>query len=246
MTEAQWLGCQSVYPMTSALASIVANPRLVSPLKGTAAERKFRLLACALARRAEPLMTDPRSRAAIEVAERFAAGAATKAELRAAFGAACAVVVPLRYGYPYEPPTAAETAARAAAQAAVQTVANHVVSAYFVYWPLSDLEMVALIRDVFGNPFRPVDAADFRPTAAAAAVAAAIYADRAFDRLPILADALEDGGCTDEAMLSHCREPGSHVRGCWVVDAALGNGAPMTYLRRESRGRRRRKLNWVI
>jgi hypothetical protein len=49
----------------------------------------------------------------------------------------------------------------------------------------------------------------------------AIYTDRAFDRLPILADALEEAGCTDAAILEHCRGPGPHVRGCWVVDLLL-------------------------
>ena len=53
-------------------------------------------------------------------------------------------------------------------------------------------------------------------------MAQAIYDARAFDRLPLLADALEDAGCTDAAILSHCREPGEHVRGCWVVDLLLG------------------------
>ena len=49
-----------------------------------------------------------------------------------------------------------------------------------------------------------------------------IYDDRAFDRLPILADALIDAGCDDEQILEHCRAPGPHVRGCWVVDLVLG------------------------
>ena len=53
-------------------------------------------------------------------------------------------------------------------------------------------------------------------------IAAAIYADRAFDRLPILADALEEAGCTNADVLLHCRQPGDHVRGCWVVDLVLG------------------------
>jgi hypothetical protein len=50
----------------------------------------------------------------------------------------------------------------------------------------------------------------------------AIYDDRAFDRLPVLADALEDAGCTDRTILAHCRSGGEHVRGCWVVDLLLG------------------------
>jgi len=56
----------------------------------------------------------------------------------------------------------------------------------------------------------------------AVAIAKAIYDERAFDRLPILADALEDAGCTDADILNHCRLPGEHVRGCWVLDLLLG------------------------
>ncbi|MCE9566168.1 MAG: DUF6331 family protein [Planctomycetes bacterium] len=49
-----------------------------------------------------------------------------------------------------------------------------------------------------------------------------IYDDRAFDRLPILADALQDAGCDNADVLNHCRENGPHARGCWVVDMVLG------------------------
>ena len=61
-----------------------------------------------------------------------------------------------------------------------------------------------------------MDAGDCR------ALAGAIYDERAFDRLPVLGDALEDAGCADAAILAHCRGPGEHVRGCWVVDLLLG------------------------
>ena len=54
------------------------------------------------------------------------------------------------------------------------------------------------------------------------AIARHIYDDRAFHDLPILADALEDAGCADAAILDHCRGPGPHVRGCWAVDLLLG------------------------
>jgi hypothetical protein len=54
------------------------------------------------------------------------------------------------------------------------------------------------------------------------AIARRIYDERAFHDLPILADALEDAGCTDADILTHCRQPGEHVRGCWVVDLILG------------------------
>lgn len=55
-------------------------------------------------------------------------------------------------------------------------------------------------------------------------MAQAIYDERAFDRLPVLADALEDAGCHDLDILGHCRGPGPHTRGCWVVDVLLGKG----------------------
>jgi hypothetical protein len=79
-----------------------------------------------------------------------------------------------------------------------------------------------LIRDIFGNPFRPVTADPSWLTSTVAALARGIYADRAFDRLPILADALQDAGCDHADILDHCRGHGPHVRGCWVVDLLLG------------------------
>jgi hypothetical protein len=78
-----------------------------------------------------------------------------------------------------------------------------------------------LLRDLFGNPFRPTSFDAAWRTTAAVGVAQAIYDLDRFADLPILADALEDAGCCDEAILSHCRRPGRHVRGCWVVDAVL-------------------------
>ncbi len=81
-----------------------------------------------------------------------------------------------------------------------------------------------LLRDIIGNPFRP-DALDPSWLAwndgAIRKMAQLIYDDRAFDRLPLLADALEDAGCTDADILAHCRGGGEHVRGCWVVDLIL-------------------------
>jgi hypothetical protein len=79
-----------------------------------------------------------------------------------------------------------------------------------------------LLRDIFGNPFRPVTVDPAWRTSNVSAIAQRIYDERRFADLPILADALEDAGCTIGAMLTHCREPGEHVRGCWVVDLVLG------------------------
>jgi hypothetical protein len=82
------------------------------------------------------------------------------------------------------------------------------------------------LRCIFGNPFRPP-----RPVPTAVLVwndgtirriAQGIYDDAAFNRLPILADALLDAGCDDEELIQHCRSAGPHVRGCWAVDLILG------------------------
>ncbi|QEL16013.1 hypothetical protein [Limnoglobus roseus] len=78
------------------------------------------------------------------------------------------------------------------------------------------------MRCVFGNPFRPVAFSPAWRTSTAVGLAEGIYADRAFDRLLILADALQDAGCGDADILGHCRGTGPHVRGCWVVDLVLG------------------------
>ena len=61
-------------------------------------------------------------------------------------------------------------------------------------------------------------------TSDVAALAGGIYEERAFDRMPILADALQDAGCASDDVLAHCRGDGPHVRGCWVVDLLLGKG----------------------
>lgn len=79
----------------------------------------------------------------------------------------------------------------------------------------------ALFRDIFGNPFHPIELLTASKNSTVGNLAQAIYADRAFDLLPILADALEDAGCHNTEILAHCRGPGPHVRGCWVVDLIL-------------------------
>jgi hypothetical protein len=82
-------------------------------------------------------------------------------------------------------------------------------------------------RCLCGNPFRPVDLDPAWLTWNGGCVrdlAAAIYRDRAFDRLPILADALEDAGCVNADLLTHLRGPGPHVLGCWALDLITGRG----------------------
>jgi len=80
---------------------------------------------------------------------------------------------------------------------------------------------VAFLRCLFGNPFRPVTVDPPWLSSNVHSIAQGIYENRAFDRLPILADALEDAGCTNAEILNHCRQPGEHARGCWILDLLL-------------------------
>jgi hypothetical protein len=81
-----------------------------------------------------------------------------------------------------------------------------------------------LLRDLAGNPFRKVA---WRPKWAqggdrqAGKLAESIYEARSFEEMPILADALEDAGCAEAAILEHLRGPGPHTRGCWALDLVL-------------------------
>jgi hypothetical protein len=87
----------------------------------------------------------------------------------------------------------------------------------------------ALLRDVSGSPFRQVGVDLTRQTSAVVSLAKSAYEDRSLPegtldpaRLTLLADALEDAGCTDAELVAHLRGPGPHVRGCWAVDLVLG------------------------
>jgi hypothetical protein len=240
MTEAEWDACADPTP-------------LLEFLRGKGSERKLRLFACACCRSVWPCMTDERGRRAVEVAERFADGAATAEEmLAAAHGAGTAEYDAAVDGEDvagegqslsnamaaaYWAAASAEKAAQVASWGGypVALTSKDAVSA--AAWIAlaagkeeqeSDQEgarvraaQVRLVRCVFGNPFRPPRV---EPEWLAwnggtvVQLAQAIYDERAFDRLPILADALEDAGCHDTDILAHCRQPGEHVRGCWVVD----------------------------
>jgi len=89
---------------------------------------------------------------------------------------------------------------------------------------LEERGQAELVREIFGNPFRSVVV---DPTwrdwngGTVLKLARAIYNDGRFDLMPILADALEDAGCNNPAVLTHCREPREHARGCWLIDLIL-------------------------
>jgi hypothetical protein len=89
-------------------------------------------------------------------------------------------------------------------------------------WKAESRVQAILLRDVFGNPFRPVAFDPGWRLPYPVALAETIYDHRAFARMPELADALDGTGCTDADLLAHCKGHGPHVRGCWVVDLVLG------------------------
>jgi hypothetical protein len=85
-----------------------------------------------------------------------------------------------------------------------------------------------LLREIIGNPFRPASLNVVRQSATVVGLARAAYEQRASpagtldpDRLAVLADALEDAGCTETPILEHLRGSGPHYRGCWAVDLLL-------------------------
>jgi hypothetical protein len=304
LPETEWQACSE--PMG-----------LLVALRGTDSDRKWRLFAVACCRRIAHLMTDERSRRAVEVAARFADGAATEAELEAARSAAqqalddAEEVVRQRRARPNvhnEPAIAvalcrllAASAARSALSRdprvsdaapgsdaprsghptpgfAAQAVYNHAYAdfcskhsdAFALFfsnhsdtsWEKAEFAansvvtaesrcQCKLLYEVFGeylgppgmeggsspSSLFPLEQWDLllRPRnltlrlewltwngGTVPRLAQAIYDEEAFDRLPVLADALEDAGCSEPAILSHLRGPGPHVRGCWVVDLLLG------------------------
>jgi hypothetical protein len=91
-------------------------------------------------------------------------------------------------------------------------------------WASEAARMCLLLRCIF-NPFCRVTTTNHWlawNNGTVPKIAQAIYDARAFHRLPVLADALEDAGCDNADILGHCRQPSDHVRGCWVVDLLLG------------------------
>jgi hypothetical protein len=79
------------------------------------------------------------------------------------------------------------------------------------------------MHEVFGNPFRPVAFDPAWRTSDAVALATGMYDSRDFGATPILADALQDAGCTSDDILNHLRDPrATHVHGCWALDLVLG------------------------
>jgi hypothetical protein len=232
MTEQEWLACTDPRPM-------------LWFLRGKVSDRKFRLFTCATCRCGWNLLQG-RSRLATEVGERFADGAASVDELRAAHEE---FVVEEEERYRAETIEGGEAASlyRGNVYEASREGAwwNPLLlidpsepldptSPRPVQGPLAALlaHQTKLIPDVFGNPFRPVAVDPSWLTwngGTVARLAQGAYDNRHLPsghmdpaRLAVLADALEEAGCTNDAILAHCRQPAPHVRGCWVLDLLLG------------------------
>jgi hypothetical protein len=110
-------------------------------------------------------------------------------------------------------------------------------------------QLARVLREVIGNPFKPPRFEDSWRTTTAVEVAKSIFNERAFDRLPLLADALLDADCDEEQILRHCRgteiglkEPVQHIRGCWVVELVLGRWSPLPPPSPGAKPRTRRSL----
>ncbi len=224
MTEDEWLASNDPTPMIRLLTE-----RHVG-------DRKCRLLMCAACRLIWDLLPDPRSRAAVEVAERFADGLASQVELARARTEAVAVnggvqrqavmaaywATNMRAEGPLEHAFAA--ASGAAVRHAMGAASYDLAATWDLHLADGTRRQAALLREIVGNPFRDVR---IDPGWLAwgngiiPALARGIREDGAWDCMPVLGDALEEAGCDDDALLRHCREPGEHLRGCWALDLLL-------------------------
>jgi hypothetical protein len=97
---------------------------------------------------------------------------------------------------------------------------------YYEKGEIGDAERAAILRDMIGNPFCPVNYLDRGclewNNDIVVRLAQGIYDDLSFEQMPILGDALEEAGCVDETILDHCRCGAIHVLGCWLLDLLLG------------------------
>jgi hypothetical protein len=221
MTEQEWLPCTDPQPM-------------LDFLEGKGSERKLRLFAVACCRRIWHLLTDERSRTAVEVAEKYAEHLVSE-EDRAIIHDV------LHSDTDYNPERDASGVAFACATQSVQANAMWAAQSTVMYAKLArsatlgflqaaDAEaeegkrQARFLHCIFGNPFPPITLNPAWLTPTVKALASTIYETRAFDQMPVLGDALEEAGCTVAEVLEHCRSGGEHVRGCWVVDKVLGRG----------------------
>jgi hypothetical protein len=216
MTEAEWLGCTD-------------NRVLLGFLSGKGSKRKKRLFACGCFRSLGSALEGGLVllQKAVQLAEELAEGSMIQLQAETLLRSlsechlysSSNVLDPLAIGESLIcPDDKVDTVAQNAAYFSLCIALHRKLS-----WRRANV--CDLLRCIFGNPFRPVAVGPSWLTwndGTVVKIAQAIYYDRAFDRLPVLADALEEAGCHEPDILAHCRQPGEHVRGCWGVDLILG------------------------
>jgi hypothetical protein len=212
MTESEWLASGEPWSILHFLQETA----------GRRSNRKVRLFTAMCFRRVWRSL-DEHSRRVVESLERYADGSMTLKALAAE--AAGVSLDALRLS---ADPT--QLARRASSEAARTVVSSADRLEGGVYAAETDAQ-AGVLRDIFGNPFRPASIDPAWLTPAVSSLAQAAYDERIkpsgeldIERLAVLSDCLEETGCDNEDILNHLRSPGPHVRGCWCVDLLLGKG----------------------
>jgi hypothetical protein len=222
MTEKEWLSAKAPQPLWYS--------------KFARGDRKRRLAACACARRVLPILDhDRRAIELVDAIERFAEcrSADRATAWRAVVAARARVRAWLHSRWPAASPMRRSDALNAVYRSSDATASRLAEMFDFAKFALRGRSITpgiteapaqaAILRDIFGNPFRPVNFVPDWRTTTTVALAKQMYDSRDFGAMPILADALQDAGCDSDDALTHCRDAkGIHVRGCWVVDLVLG------------------------
>ena len=210
MTEEEWLAATDPTPM-------------LESQKGKASDRKLRLLSTSCFQRLSRLLPALEQQQGIYVLEQLADGDIARngcgnlvADLRHA------IPRDERNQFPFDDPHF--VALMLYREFCSSSVAVHAITATagLADGAAEQLVQASMMRDSLGNPFRPVTLDPSWLSSTAICIAQGIYDDKAFDRLPILADALQDAGCENADILNHLRSDGPHVKGCWALDLVLG------------------------
>lgn len=208
MTEAEWLASDD-------------PRRMFTHFRRHATKRKSRLLACGLCETYRRDFTEQASWQAVEIGYRIADGEEDEAERMRAFAEAEKVAIEID-GWHGGQSKFMIPALVVGSTEQVNEIPSRVLAAFDCnFYCNPRIAICLLFRDIFGNPFRPVTLSFSWLTSTVLSLAQQMYDSRDFSVMPILADALQDAGCDNVEILNHCRGPGPHCRGCFVVDAIL-------------------------